>query len=137
MTNHPLARDLDHVMTHTVNVWESLRGQSLFITGGTGFVGTWLLESLCWADDRFALDVNAVVLTRDPEAFRAKSPYAANHRAIRFVQGDTASFQFPNGQFEFVIHAATERTMPRSAANPAGTFERDIASTKRVLEFAR
>ncbi len=137
MTNHPLARDLEHVLSHTSDVWESLRGQSLFITGGTGFVGTWLLESLCWADDKFDLGVNAVVLTRNPAAFRAKAPYAGNHRAVRFVQGDAASFDFPAGEFSFVIHAATERSKAPETERPLATFDADLLATTRVLEFAR
>ena len=34
----PMA-DLEHI----AGLWEELRGQKLFITGGTGFFGTWLL----------------------------------------------------------------------------------------------
>ena len=45
-------QDMDHVLAHTTGLWEDLRGQSIFLTGGTGFVGTWLLESLLWANDR-------------------------------------------------------------------------------------
>ena len=67
---HPLAQDLDHVLAHTVGLWPQLRGASLFITGGTGFVGTWLLESLAWADDRFQLGATAI--SRNSDALRAK-----------------------------------------------------------------
>ena len=44
--------DLEHVLAHTRDFWEEIRGERLFITGGGGFFGTWLVESLLWANER-------------------------------------------------------------------------------------
>ena len=76
---NPLAADLDHVLAHTEGVWEQLRGARLFVTGGTGFFGCWLLESFLWASDRMELKATMTVLTRSPERFRAKAPHLAGH----------------------------------------------------------
>jgi dTDP-glucose 4,6-dehydratase len=134
---HPLAQDLDHVLQHTVEVWPALRGASLFITGGTGFVGTWLLESLAWADDRFELGVKATVITRAPDAFAKKAPHLAAHRALQLVEADACSFPFPEGEYRYVIHAATERYFDAMPEHPLSTFDRDVKATRRALEFAR
>jgi dTDP-glucose 4,6-dehydratase len=133
---HPLTRDLDHVLAHTSDVWSALRKQRVFITGGTGFVGTWLVESFAWANDRFDLKANAVVLTRNPNAFRTKTPYAANHPSIQLLEGTVQSFAFPREECAFVIHAATDQVAP-TRDEPAGTFERELGGTRHVLEFAR
>ena len=133
---HPLARDLNHVLAHTAGIWDTLRGERLFITGGTGFVGTWLVESFAWANDGLDLGAKAIVLTRHPDAFRTKAPYGANHPAVELLKGTVQEFQFPEYRCPFVIHAATDQVSP-SATEPAGTFDRELNGTRRVLLFAR
>ena len=134
---HPLASDLDHILDHTRDLWPSVRNASVFITGGTGFVGTWLLESLIYANDRLNLGVNATVITRSPEAFAGKAPHLASHPALHLVEADAVAFPFPEGDFPFVIHAATERYFKAVPEYPLSTFDRDVRATRRVLEFAR
>ncbi|HEV2202246.1 MAG TPA: NAD-dependent epimerase/dehydratase family protein [Bryobacteraceae bacterium] len=131
-------RDLDHVFEHTgPGVWKALAGKRLLITGGTGFVGTWLLESLLWAIEQLDLAASVVVLTRDPGRFRKRSPHLAEHPAVELLAGSVQDFVFPAGEFPFVIHAATERHFEPGWAHPASTFDLDVAATRRVLEFAR
>ena len=68
MQNHnPLAEDLEHILDLTKDLWEELRGKKLFITGGTGFFGCWILESFLWANDKLDLNASAVVLTRNAQ----------------------------------------------------------------------
>ena len=64
MTVNPLREDLDHILAHTEGLWEELRGQRIFITGGTGCFGCWLRESFAWANDRLGLNAEAVTSAR-------------------------------------------------------------------------
>jgi dTDP-glucose 4,6-dehydratase len=125
--------DLDHILAHTQGLWDELRGQRLFVTGGTGFFGCWLLESLAWANDKLALNASAVVLTRRPEAFAAKAPHLAARADLRFVRGDVRDFQFPDGNFSYVLHAGTTSSAP---VEPEEMFATIVDGTHRVLEFA-
>ena len=53
---HPLADDLNDVVQRQVgDAWEALRGGRLFVSGGTGFFGAWLLESFAWANRKRGL----------------------------------------------------------------------------------
>ena len=130
-------QDLDHIFTHTEHLWEDLRRCSLFLTGGTGFVGTWLLESLLWANDKLDLRVVVVVLTRNPERFCVESPHLAGHPAVRLLQGDVTSFAFPEGEYPFIIHAATEPGFDPDFGRPLSTLDNDMEGTRRVLDFAK
>lgn len=134
--DNPLKADLDHILEHTQGLWDELRGQRLFITGGTGFFGCWLLESLAWANDKLGLHVQAVVLSRHPESFARKAPHLAHHPAISFHVGDVRNFEFPEGPFSHVIHAATEASTKLNEENPLQMFDIIIEGTRRTLDFA-
>ena len=117
------------------NVWQMLRGGRVFITGGTGFFGKWLIASLLWANMRAATRVPISVLSRSPERFTAHFPDVAQNSQITMVRGDVATFDFPTGTFSHIIHAATDTTV---AAHQDGERLLDgiVSGTKRVLEFA-
>lgn len=130
------AEDLEHVTTHTRGLWEDLRGKRIFITGGTGFFGCWLLETFAWANDKLNLGASACVLTRDPDAFRLKAPHLAAHPAVSLHAGDIGSFAFPAGEYPFIIHAATETHYALDEAQPLAVFDSNLHGTRRVLDFA-
>jgi dTDP-glucose 4,6-dehydratase len=130
-------KDLEHILNHTESLWEEMRNQNIFITGGTGFFGCWLLESFTWINDQLNLNANALLLSRNPEAFIAKVPHLANHPSVHLMRGDVRSFGFPRGEFRFVIHAATDASAKLNRENPRLMFDTIVEGTKHTLEFAR
>jgi dTDP-glucose 4,6-dehydratase len=127
--------DLDHVLDRTRDVWEELRGARIFITGGTGFFGMWLMESFLWAAERLNFGARAVVLSRDPAAFQRRAPHIAGHDAVRLHAGDVCGFAAPAGTFSHVVHAATEASARLNEEAPLRMLETIIAGTRRVLDF--
>ena len=128
--------DLAHVLDYTREHWAEAQGRSFFITGGTGFFGMWLLESFAYINDTLGLDLRATVLTRDPVAFAAKAPHLTARADLTFIRGDVRFFEFPPGQFDYVIHAATEASAKLNEADPQEMLDAIIGGTRRVLEFA-
>lgn len=127
------ADDLAHVFDHTRELWSELRGQRLFITGGTGFFGRWLLETFADANDRLSLGASAVVLTRNPQSFAAKATHLAARNDLTLLQGDVRDFDFPEGEFSHLIHAGTTSS---AAVEPLEMFDTIVQGTRRVLDFA-
>lgn len=131
-----LAKDRDHLLTHLKRVFPDLRGARIFVTGGTGFFGKWLLESLVAMNDVACLGIQATVLSRNPSSFLRSMPHCANRSDLRFAQGDVLDFELPKEPFTHVIHAATAASAALSAENPLLMIDTVVQGTRRVLDFA-
>lgn len=130
------AADLDLILDRTSSLWDEARGQRIFLTGGTGFFGCWLLESFCHCNRELTLQAEIVVLSRHPGAFAAKCPHLAADPAVTLHQGDVRTFNYPEGGFALLVHAATD-TYPRLPASaPLEVFSTITDGTRRVLQFA-
>jgi dTDP-glucose 4,6-dehydratase len=129
-------RDLNEILTATAPLWPELRNQSLFVTGGTGFFGAWLVESFLHINDSLGLNAHLTVLSRNPEAFLTRLPHLRNQPALSLLRGDVRTFAFPTGDFPHVVHAATEASARQLAEAPDEMRSTILKGTERILEFA-
>jgi nucleoside-diphosphate-sugar epimerase len=145
---HPLRDDLDALRAAAPpDLWTPLRGATLFLTGGTGYYGRWLLESFSHVNAVLDLRAHAVVLSRRPEAFAAAMPRLAADPAIRLVRGDVRQLNAGDirrqlgtaapARFEFMIHAAAETDSRLYQTAPFAMLDTIVEGTRAALEFAR
>ena len=143
---NPLANDLAHILAHTGEAWELLRGQNIFLTGGTGFFGRWLLESFAHANKSLDLKARIVVLSRNPGQFTSTAPHLGARSDISYVRGDVQTFTADGvraqlgedapRRYEFVIHAATPASAKLNAEDPVLMLDTIVRGTRAALEFA-
>ncbi len=137
MARWNLDADFDLILDRTAALWPSLRGGSFFVTGGTGFFGQWILETLRRANQRHQLGLRVCVLTRDPQGFERKAPALFADPSMHFVAGDVKDFTFPQSEFSHVIHAATTSAHETfGGEGPLAKFDTLVVGTRRVLDFA-
>jgi dTDP-glucose 4,6-dehydratase len=129
--------DLEHILTHTRDLWEPVCGRNLFVTGGTGFFGRWILESFAFINERLGLGAHMTVLTRDPESFATKAPALAAYAGIRLLRGDVRHLRADGaGDFPYIIHAATESGSTLGQDDPLAMFDTVVTGTRAALDFA-
>lgn len=129
--------DLEHIFQNTHDVWESFRGKSIFLTGGTGFFGKWFLETFLYGNHILKLNTKIYVLSREPEYFLEQFPFFKNQNLIEFIKGDVISFVSSNTDIDFIIHAATEASASLLKSMPVEMMDTIILGTRQVLNFAR
>ena len=131
------ADDLDHILRHAAADIAPLRGRSLFITGGTGFFGKWLVGALCHADAELGLGLRVIVLSRHTALFQQQYPEINAVHALALEQGDVTDFSPTDYQPDYIIHAATDTTAFTNNAEEQARSRVIVEGTRHVLDFAR
>ena len=125
--------DITAVVAGVGPLWSRLQGARLLLTGGTGFMGRWLLESLVAAESECGLGVRTTVLARRPDALPAGLTTSAHGAGVEFLAGDVRTLDASLGRFSYVIHAATPADASLNQRDPAGMREIIEEGARRVL----
>jgi dTDP-glucose 4,6-dehydratase len=130
------ARDLAHILRAAAGELEEMRGKSVFLTGGTGFFGKWLLAGLLHANDESCLDLKITVLSRNPAAFQRRHP-EVDRGDLRFLSGNVADFPLEHRRFDYLIHAAADTTAVATEDDERGRSRTIIEGTRHMLKLAQ
>lgn len=130
------SEDLDLVLEHTSGFWPAFSGARVFVTGGTGFLGMWLLEVLRHANRTLGCNISVQVLSRNPERARLRAPHIFGADGFRLLHGDVASFAGDTGPIDICIHAAADVADTSRAGDPLNVFTSGVQGTANILQLA-
>jgi len=106
-----------------------------FVTGGTGLVGSWLVQKLVDAG------ADVVCLIRDwvPQSELIRTGYIDRVKIVRGDIRDQSILERILGEYEIdtVLHLAAQTIVTIANRNPISTFESNIAGTWNLLEACR
>lgn len=117
----------------------ALQNAHIFLTGGTGFIGSWLLEAIAYANDIDHANIEVTILTRTPMGFKEKNPKLFEKSYFRYVAGDV--IRLPESlkslrPYTHLIHAATDASAELNEVNPLQMFDTVVLGTRQILDFA-
>jgi dTDP-glucose 4,6-dehydratase len=111
-----------------------LCGANFFITGGTGFVGIWLLKALLRLNDSRGYGIKITVLSRSPREFAKSHPKVFSR--VTVLRGDVIDFIPPSGEYGYIIHAAADTSSEANKKFPIRLFDSIVLGTRHVADFA-
>lgn len=131
-------QDLDDIVAGVDDGWSRLSagGARILITGASGFIGGWMLDSLHRARDARAVDVRVVATTRNRERLIACRPYLAGAPWAEVITGDIRHLEVA-GTLTHVIHCASAVDHVEGDRDPVGVADLIVRGTTRVMDVAR
>jgi CDP-glucose 4,6-dehydratase len=109
--------------------------RAVFVTGGTGLLGGWLVRRL------LAAGADVVCLVRDwmPQSELVRGGLLDNVKVVRGDVRDQATLERALGEYEIdtVLHLAAQTIVGIANRNPGSTFESNIGGTWSLLEACR
>ncbi|MCD7749655.1 MAG: NAD-dependent epimerase/dehydratase family protein, partial [Oscillospiraceae bacterium] len=118
--------------------WQQLRGKTVFLTGGTGLIGSTLVSGLLYANQVHGLDLTVVLLVRNIE--RAKAQFAAqlgDSNALQMVEGTVEHLPALSMPIDYLIHGASPTASTYFVEHPVETIFTAVNGTENLLKLAQ
>ena len=129
-------KDCEQVTANSVDLLSALRGQCILITGGTGFVGTWLAELIAFLNDNHNFSTQLILLSGRANNYSAKAPHLAIRNDITLIERDIRSVVDIPDEVGWIIHAAGNPDNRLHASDPLRTIHVIVKGTDTILEAA-
>jgi len=115
---------------------EGLSGKTLLITGGTGFVGSWLCEMIYYMNHIHKMDIRLFVLARDMDRFQYDLPHIMKSDNVKFIRSDIRSITEINNEVNYIIHAASSPDNRFHSSRPFEVMSTVAEGTSAMLKSA-
>lgn len=129
--------DLAPVLDLCRPIWPKLAGRRLLITGGTGFFGTWLLETLAAANKTHDLALQATIVSRNPDAYRSRLRHLGENPTFTWLAGSTQDFPCPAHRHDLLLHLATHTSAHLGQTDARLMLWEKLAGIRHVVDMAR
>lgn len=129
--------DLRHINTMSSAALESLRSANIFITGGSGLFGTWIIESLLFCNNLRELNLKLLVLARDKEKIYKRLPILKENPSVELIEGNIQNFEIKDSQkVTHILHLASESNVDLVESWSLDHLKSSVNGMQRILELA-
>ncbi|PKB22450.1 NAD-dependent epimerase/dehydratase family protein [Janthinobacterium sp. 64] len=115
---------------------DQLKNQHIAITGGTGFLGSWIAETVAALNDEYGLEITLDLYARNVADWTKKYPHLALRNDIHTISQDVRSPFLFDARTNYVVHAAGIPDNRVHASDPLRVHQTIIYGMDHALEAA-
>ena len=126
--------DCDQILSDSYTSLKQLQNQHILITGGTGFVGTWVAELLVFLNKNYSFNTKITLLSRNADAILVKATSLGRQKNVYFKNKDVRSIIDLDNDINYIIHAASNPDNREHSTNPLRVIDTIVNGTSCLLE---
>jgi len=130
-----VAEDIAEVV-RTPLPWKNLSSSTILVTGASGFLPAYMIETLVFLNRNFNLKTRILALARSAERVRERFAAYADRGEIEFLIQDVSDPLKFEGDLDFIVHAASQASPRYYSVDPTGTLSANVLGTWHLLSAA-
>jgi nucleoside-diphosphate-sugar epimerase len=119
-----------------IECFSILDNQSIFVSGGTGFMGKWITEMVSYINETGKYNIKLYLLGRDISKFKDEVPHLAEKPFVSLIEQDVRYLHNVPSDVNYIIHAAGTPDNREHVSHPLKTIETFYKGTQSVLDAA-
>lgn len=118
--------------------WDELTGRTIVITGGSGLIGSALIDTLIWRNRFYGQRCEIVAIGRNVNYARERFAYCLDDDGFQYLTHDVIeSFSdFETREDDYVLHLASNTHPLAYAGDPVGTITTNVLGLKNMLDYS-
>ncbi len=133
--NNLLVQDCNAALTLQLPKLAPLRNSILVVTGGTGFLGKWIAESVATLNDGFGFGIECHLIARNIQRFSTECPHLCNRKDIILRRDDVRYMSELPRDTSWVVHAAATPDNREHASHPVEIMSAISEGTTNALRL--
>jgi dTDP-glucose 4,6-dehydratase len=129
--------DCERVYASAGQSLQGLAGASITVTGGTGFMGAWILELIAYLNARQGMGITVTALARDSGRLIAAMPHIAHLPWLCLQRNDVRTLGEMPKNTSHIIHAAGDPDSRSHASRPVETMRVIAEGAAAVIAAAQ
>jgi len=134
--NPILDADMKYVISADLP-WERFRNKTILITGASGFLPAYMIETLLYLNDKRKLSCKVFGLVRNLEKAKLRFKRYLGNSNLVLILGDVSEKQLWSERFDYIIHAASQASPKYYGVDPVGTMAANLQGSIHLLNYAK
>lgn len=129
---HNYKNELEDYVNQNKDWLSAFSSKSLFITGAAGLIGSYIIDLIITANEKFNTNITVFAVDKDEKLLNERFPDKYNDTVKKFIC-DVNEDDIPVDYADYVIHAASNTSPTDYATKPITTMRTNIIGTDRLL----